>query len=58
MERMLTLERKEGETITITHNGEAIDVIVSMAKNGKVKLSFDGPQSFSIERDDIRESAQ
>ena len=55
---MLTLERKEGEAVTITHNGEAIDVIVSTAKNGKVKLSFDGPQSFSIERDDIRESAQ
>lgn len=53
---MLTLERKEGEVITITHEGENLEVIVSMLKNGKVKLSFDGPESFEIWREEVDES--
>lgn len=53
---MLTLERKEGEILTITHGGETLDVIVSMLANGKVKLSFDGPESFEVWREEINES--
>lgn len=43
---MLTLERKKGEVISITHNGEKLDVYVSLIQGNKVKLSFDGPESF------------
>lgn len=50
---MLTLKRKEGEVITITHNGEDLDVIVTMAKHGRGKLSFDGPTSFEIVREEV-----
>ena len=53
---MLTLERKEEGKICITHAGETLDIIVTMAKNGKVKLSFDGPTSFEILREEISES--
>lgn len=54
---MLTLERKENEVISITHNGEDLDVIVSIIRNGKVKLSFDGPESFEIWRKEVDESS-
>ena len=53
---MLTLERKEGEIITITHGGETLDVIVSMLANGKVKLSFDGTESFEVWRKEVGEN--
>lgn len=53
---MLTLERKEGEVITITHNNQDLDVIVSVIRNGKVKLSFDGPESFEVWREELDES--
>ena len=53
---MLTLERREGQIITITHGDETLDVIVSMLANGKVKLSFDGPESFEVWREEVNES--
>lgn len=52
---MLTLERKENEVISITHNGEKLDIHVTMIRNNKVKLSFDAPESFEIWRDEVEE---
>ena len=51
---MLTLERKDGEIITITHNNEKLDIHVALLRNNKVKLSFDGDESFEIWRDEIQ----
>ncbi|MFK5892316.1 MAG: carbon storage regulator [Pseudomonadota bacterium] len=53
---MLTLERKEGEVINITHNGETLDVHVSLLRDNKVKLSFDGPESFEVWREEVSET--
>lgn len=53
---MLTLERKEDEVIQISHNGETIDVKITLIRNNKVKLSFDGPESFEVWRAEIEES--
>ena len=53
---MLTLSRKEGEKITITHAGETLDVYVTLIQGNKVKLSFDGNESFEIWREEVDES--
>ena len=52
---MLTLERKEGEVITVNHNGEKLDIHVTMIRDNKVKLSFSAPESFEIWRDELEE---
>ena len=52
---MLTLERKESEIITISHGEELLEVKVSLLRNNKVKLSFDGPESFEVWRDEVHE---
>ena len=49
---MLTLERKIGEEISITHGDETIDIIVTDIRRGHIKLSFDGPLTFQVLRDD------
>ena len=53
---MLTLNRKEGQIISITHGDETLDVYVTLIQGNNVKLSFDGPQSFEILREEIIES--
>lgn len=53
---MLTLNRKEGEVINITHNGETLDVYVTLIQGKKVKLSFDGPESFEVWREEVSET--
>lgn len=50
---MLTLERKEGEVINITHCGETLEVHVSLLRDNKVKLSFEGSENFEIWRDEV-----
>lgn len=40
---MLTLERKEGETILIQHDDEELRIKVHHAKDDKIKLNFAGP---------------
>ena len=50
---MLTLERKEYEIITITHGGETLELTIGLIRNNKVKLSFDGAETFEIWRDEI-----
>lgn len=53
---MLTLERKENEVISISHNGEILEIKVALVRNNKVKLSFDGSESFEIWREEVDES--
>ena len=53
---MLTLERKEDQVISITHNGEILEVKVAQIKDNKVKLSFDGSESFEIWREEVGET--
>ena len=53
---MLTLERNEGEVINITHNGEKLDIHVSLVRDNKVKLSFDGSESFEVWREEVGET--
>lgn len=50
---MLTLQRKEDEVISITHGGETLEVKVTLIKGNNVKLSFDGPESFEVWRDEV-----
>lgn len=50
---MLTLERKAGEKIVITHGNETLELTVTILSKGKVKLNFDGPETFEIWRDEV-----
>ena len=53
---MLTLERKEGESIIIQHEGQELRIKVRQAGNGKIKLDFDAPTEFVSIRDELKES--
>ena len=53
---MITLERKEEQVVSITHGGETLKVKVSLISGNKVKLSFDGPESFEVWREEVNES--
>lgn len=50
---MLTLARKEGESIFITHGDEELEVIITSIEGSRMKISFEGPLSFEIKRDNI-----
>ena len=54
---MLTLERKEDQVVSITHGGETLKVKVSLISGNKVKLSFDGSESFEVWREEVNESS-
>jgi len=52
---MLVLERKAGESVTITcPDGTIITVAVVTLEGMRTKLSFDAPRSYQIMRDDTR----
>ena len=53
---MLTLERKEGESILIQHEGQELWIKVRQAGHGKIKLDFDAPADFVILRGELKES--
>ena len=53
---MLTLERKEGETILIQHEGQELRIKVRHAGNDKIKLDFDGPIDFVILREELNDT--
>ena len=44
---------KKVDSVSITHEGETMDVIVTEIRDGCIKLSFEGPLSFAVRRDDI-----
>lgn len=51
---MLVIDRKHQEKVKIFHNDEEMIIIVAI-ENGKVKLVFDAPRSFSIWRLELLE---
>ena len=53
---MFTLERKEDQVISKTHGREILKVRVSLISGNKVKLFFDGPESFEVWREEVNES--
>lgn len=53
---MLVLQRHEGETITIDHMGETLTLSVVETRDGKVRLGFEGPESFEIWREEVTSS--
>ena len=50
---MLTLNRKEGESIILTFNEQRIKIVLSEAKHGQAKLSFDAPKEVLILREEL-----
>ncbi len=52
---MLTLERKEGESILIQHEGQELRIKVRQGNGGKIKVDFDGPTDFVILREELKE---
>lgn len=55
---MLTLERSEGESLVIQHNGEELLIKLTETKKGKVKVSLAGPKSFDVGRKEIVEAVK
>ena len=49
---MLVLSRNQNERIRITHAGEELDVVV-VEVGGRVRLGFEGPQSFKVLRGEL-----
>ncbi|MDH5180867.1 MAG: carbon storage regulator [Gammaproteobacteria bacterium] len=47
---MLTIERKEEETIILETSDGPITILVSKAQHGRVKLSIDAPKEVKISR--------
>jgi len=47
---MLTIEHKDGEKVVISHEGETLEIYVRQTEQGKIKLGFSGPRSFSVSR--------
>ena len=54
---MLTLERKEGESIVLYNDELEIEVVIQTVKNGRVKVQLDAPQEFTIIRNELLESS-
>jgi len=52
---MLTLSRKEGETVYI---GENIKVYVQEIRGAQVKLSFEAPRDVEINREELYKAKQ
>ena len=53
---MLTLNRKEGESIILTNEGLKIQILLKEAINGKASISIDAPEDVLILREEIDES--
>ena len=50
---MLTLHRKEGESIILTFNDQRIEIVLSEAKCGHAKLSIDAPEEVLKLREEL-----
>lgn len=55
---MLALSREAGEGVVVTVDGKQMRVVVVHTRRGKVRLGFDAPPEFIIERDEIRKTNQ
>lgn len=48
---MLVLTYKPGESLTISHAGEVIELkIMDVLDTGRVKVGFSGPRTFAVAR--------
>jgi len=54
-EKMLVLERKEGESIIIKNNDDVIEIILARDQHGRVKIGIDAPEKFNIVRKELIE---
>ena len=50
---MLSLNRKEGESIILTFNDQRIEILLSEAKHGQAQLSIDAPEEILILREEL-----
>lgn len=50
---MLTLNRKEGESIILTINDQRVQIYLSEAKNGQASISIDAPEEVLILREEL-----
>lgn len=50
---MLTLERKEGESIILYNDKLEIEVVIQTVKNGRVKVQIDAPEEIEIIRSEL-----
>lgn len=50
---MLTITRKQGETIVIEIGGEKVEVTVSSFRDRCVRITIDAPQNISIMRKEL-----
>lgn len=50
---MLTLNRKEGESIILTINDQRVNIILSQAKHGQAKITIDAPEEILILREEL-----
>lgn len=53
---MLVLTRLLGQVVEIEHAGETIRVMVTSIVDGRVRLGFDGSQSFRVLRQEISDN--
>ena len=50
---MLTLLRKEAESIVLTYNNDKIIIVLKEAKNGKARISINAPDEVLILREKL-----
>lgn len=50
---LLVLSRRPGERVAVDHAGERLWVAVVLDERGRLRLSFDGPRSFDVSREEI-----
>ena len=50
---MLTLERKEGESIVLYNDDLEIEVVIQTVNKGRVKVQIDAPNEIHIVRKEI-----
>lgn len=55
---MPTLERREGESLVIQHNGEELLIKLTETRKGKVKVNLEGPASFEVARKELVEAVR
>lgn len=50
---MLTIGRRIGEVIKVTHGDEELEVHLTNVSGKQAKLSFEGPLSFKVVREEL-----
>ncbi len=50
---MLVVTRQKNEKVYIDHAGERIEVSIVDVRGDSVRVGFNGPRSFAVQRDDV-----